>query len=167
MLKQILASSSVATLMLLTGLPSYAQEAPAPQAPTPSPDMQAAPQTEVSPEDLQRFASVIQQIQSIQQESQAEAVGVLESEGLSPQQFNAILETQRNPEAQPATDISQDELQSFEQAITQVADIQQQAQVRMQAAVEQEGLDVQRFNQIGAIVREDPALMQQVQQMLQ
>ena len=62
------------------------------------------------------------------------------------------------------------EIASFAKAATKIGDIQQstamddsQKQVAMAAAVEESGLDVNRFNAMSQAARTDPALQKQVQ----
>ncbi|MFP4100429.1 DUF4168 domain-containing protein [Coleofasciculus sp.] len=167
MLKQLLTGGSVLALVLAASLPIQAQaETPAQQPGSPS-QMQETPQLEVSQEDLQKFASALEQLQSIEQETQVELVEAIENQGLSVERFQEIALAQQNPEIQPSTEISQAEVESFDQAAGQVTQIQQQAQTRMQEAVEREGLDAQQFSQIGAALQQDPTLQQQFQEMLQ
>ena len=85
------------------------------------------------------------------------------------------------PASAPAADVSQPQLRSFARAIVDLNAIhqelgpqietapeaekpalQQQAQARMTAAVEQHDLDPQTFNQISAAVEQNPQLAQQV-----
>lgn len=62
--------------------------------------------------------------------------------------------------------ITREEQQNFEQASTRIREIQQSIQSKMAEAVENAGLNVQRFNQIFAAVRGVPSLQQKVQQMI-
>ncbi|NJN56399.1 MAG: DUF4168 domain-containing protein [Leptolyngbyaceae cyanobacterium SL_5_9] len=91
---------------------------------------------------------------------------IVEGQGLTPDRFNEIAEAQQNPEAAPETEISEAELQSFEQAANEITTVRQQTQARFQEAVQSEGLEVEQFNQILAAVQQDPALQQEVEQIL-
>ena len=163
--KLILLGSTL--LVLLAGrVPAKAQESPA-QEPTFEQPAQEAPQTEISQEDLQKFAQAMEQLQTIRQEFEAEMVQAVESEGLTKERFIEISQTQSNPEAQPTSEVTEEEQQSFEKAIMQLRDLQQAAQTQMKEAVQAEGLDVPRFNQILAAIQQNPELQQQIQQMNQ
>ena len=163
--KLILLGSTL--LVLLAGsVPAKAQESPA-QEPTSEQPAQEAPQTEVSQEELQKFAQAIGQLQNIRQEFEAEMVQAVESEGLTKERFIEISQALRTPEGQQAPEVSEQEQQSFEKAIMQLRDLQQAAQTQMKEAVQAEGLDVPRFNQILAAIQQNPALQQQIQQMSQ
>ncbi len=159
MFKLFLTGSSVLAL-LLAGLSAQAQT----QAPALQPK-QVAPQANVSQQELQKFTSAIKQLQAIQQQSRTEMVQAVQRHiGLSEQRFVQIYQAQQNP--QSGTKVTQQEKQNFEKAITQIKAIQQQSQPKMQQAVKSQGLEVERFNQILASVQQNPALQQQVRQML-
>jgi len=167
MLKQLLTGGSVLALVLAASLPIQAQAETPAQEPVSPAQTQETPQLEVSQEELQKFASALEQLQSIEQETQVELVQAIESQGISVERFQEIAIARQNPQIQPSTEISQREVENFEQAADQVTQIQEQAQTRMQEAVEREGLDAQQFNQIGAALQQDPTLQQQFQEMLQ
>jgi hypothetical protein len=190
MLKQILAGGTFLLLVALGTLPAQSQT-PVPPAteptepsaqelepsaqPTPPTEaqptspVQAQPQpaAEVSSEDIEKFARAIAQLQTIQQETQTELLQIVEGQGLTPDRFNQIAEAQQNPQAATNVEISDEELQSFEQAANEITAVRQQTQARLQEAVQAEGLEVEQFNQILAAVQQDPALQQEVEQILQ
>lgn len=163
MLKQLLSVGSSLVLLFASSLSAQAQA----QKPAPKPQAPAAPQVQIAPEELQKFSNTIKQLQVIQQGAVTEMTKVVQRGGLSEQRFMQIYQAQRNPSAQPTPKITPKEQQNFEQASTKIKDIQQQTQSKMMQVVEKEGLNVQRFNQIMAAVRQDRALQQKVQQMIQ
>lgn len=189
MLKQILAGGTFLLLVALGSLPAQSQT-PAPPTteptepsaqelepsaqPTPPTEAQPAspvqaqpqPAAEVSSEDIEKFARAIAQLQTIQQETQTELLQIVEGQGLTPDRFNEIAEAQQNPEAATDVEISDEELQSFEQAANEITAVRQQTQTRFQEVVQAEGLEVEQFNQILAAVQQDPALQQEVEQIL-
>jgi hydroxymethylpyrimidine pyrophosphatase-like HAD family hydrolase len=121
--------------------------------------------TEVSPQELEQFAQAIEEMRSIQLESRDKVSQALQEEGISKERFQEILKAQRNPEVN--VNASQQEMQKFESASQKLADIQRNTQSQMKNAVQEQGLEVPRFQQILAAVREQPTLQQQVQQMIQ
>ncbi|MGK7876691.1 MAG: DUF4168 domain-containing protein [Xenococcaceae cyanobacterium] len=161
--RQFLLGGAVLALLLVGSLPAQtlAQEL-VPQPPT----IQAS-RVEISPEELQQFVSAVKQMQAIQQASEEEMVQAVQNEGFSLQRFNEILKWKRNPEDRPPTEVTQEETQSFEKAIIQIGEIQQQTESKMKQALESEGLELPRFNQILEAVQEDQDLQLQVQQMIQ
>lgn len=161
MLKKILTGGSVVVVLMANAFMAQAQTqqpAPQPQAP--------ATTTQISPEDLQKFANSVKQLQMIDRKTQTEMLQAVKEAGLTEERFMEIYQSQRNPQAQPKTEVSQSDKQRFDQAFAKIQQIQQQTQSQMKQAVETEGLEIQRFNQIMASVQRDPALQKQVLEMI-
>jgi DNA-binding transcriptional MerR regulator len=97
-------------------------------------------------------------------ESRNEMSQALEEIGLSPEVFREILQAKQDPEAE--SDASEEELQKFDSATQELSQIQRETQSDMKEAVESEGLEVARFQQILSAVREQPDLQKQVQQII-
>lgn len=143
-------------------------EAPENQPLAEAPETQAVPgteaQTEVRPEVLDKFARAMVKSQQIQEKAEAETWQTVEREGLSERQFVSMSLALQDPSTDTASEFTQEEKQKFNRAATQVGEIQQEAQKNMEQAIQNEGLDPQRFNQILAQVQEDPELLQEVQE---
>lgn len=163
MKRQLLFLGSSILVLLFAGNVTAQTEQESPSDPA----VQEAPQADVSSEELQQFASAMQQLETIQQTYEGEMTQAVESEGLSKERFIEIRQLQGNPEAEPTSEVSQEEIQSFESATARLTEIQQEAMTKMKEAIQSEGLEVQRFNQIMAAVQQDPNLQQEVQQMSQ
>ncbi len=118
--------------------------------------------TDVDPATLDQFVSALNRLQQIQVEAEAQSIEALEAQGLSEQRFNEILQSQQNPAEAGTTAITPEEQQQIQQAAPQLAEIQQEAQTQMDAAIQAEGFNEQSFNEVLAAVRQDPALQQQV-----
>jgi hypothetical protein len=152
------------------------QSAPtAPTAPTapnaaPASGTPAAPAaTEVSDAELQKFAKVIPELQEIQQSAQQQVSEAIQSAGLTEDRFRELYTAQQAPsgeQQQPATAATPQEQQAVEQVVTQLETIKSEVQTRREQAVRSQGLEVNRFNEILAAVRQDAGLQQQLQQML-
>ena len=160
--KLLFLGSSILVLLLAGNVSAQTQTQELP----PDQTTQEAPQTEVSPEELQQFASAMQQLQSLQQSYEEQMAQAVQTEGLSKERFIEIRQLQSNPEAEATSEVSPEELQSFESATSKLTEIQQQAMTEMKAAIESQGLQVQRFNQIMAAVQQDPNLQQEIQQQM-
>lgn len=184
-LSRLLAASCIWLSALTIGVsiqarPSYAQTT-APESPAesqPGGETPTQPQTEVSQEELQQFAQAYKQIQQIRQDSEVKMVEAVQSEGLSPERFIEISELQQSPQApqgqetpespegQQTAEISAQEQQGFENAKNKILEIRQQSESQMEQAIQKEGLDIPRFNEIVAALQQDPALRDQVQQLI-
>lgn len=164
MLKSLCVSS--ASLLILLSLPTPALAIPTDQSSIyAQTQLKQNAQTEITSEELAKFAQAIQEMRAIQLESRDKVAQAIQEEGLSKDRFREILQAQRNPEVE--NDASATEMEKFESASQKLAQIQRNTQSNMKAAVESQGLAVPRFQQILSSVREQPALQQQVQQMIQ
>ena len=161
MLKSLCVTSVSLAILLSLSTPALAASSTA--AP-PIPVKQAS-STDINPEELEKFAAAMEDMRAIQLESRDEISAAIEKEGLSQQRFREILQAQRNPDAE--TDASEAELQKFDSATEQLAQIQRDTQSQMKDAVISQGLEVARFQEILQSVRQDPQLKKQVQQIIQ
>lgn len=165
MMKHFLASGSLLVALTVSGLPVRAQNSP--PAPVPAPAAPAPTAAGVSQPELIKFAGAFKKILVIFQDMESQMVQAVQKEGLTEKRFSEILAAKKNPSAKPATQITPKEEQSYTQAISRLTQIQAEAQGRMDKAVESEGMAVDRFNQIFALVQKDPNLQQAVRQLIQ
>jgi uncharacterized membrane protein len=163
--KPLVVGSFLLTLLFGAVVPVRAQ-APDPAETAPAPQTQEAPKTEVSSEELQKFVNVVKQVQTIQQSYEGRMAQAVQGVGLSQERFMEIHQSQKNPSAQPSSQVSEEEMQNYEQANAQVSKLQQEAETEMQKALQTEGLNIERFNEIFVAIQQDQSLQQQVQQML-
>jgi len=190
MMKHILAGCSLLVAVAVSSLPAQAQNAPAPAAQpapatkpapvtkpapaagsapaaSPAPTSPATAQEKVSPEELKKFASATKQLLAIVNDTESQMVQAVEKQGLSQTRFNEIYQSKQNPNAKPATQITSKEEASYKQAVTQLTQLQKDAQTKMDQVVQAQGLPMDRFNQIFAAVQKDPQLKQEVRKMIQ
>ncbi|WP_414550618.1 DUF4168 domain-containing protein [Anabaena sp. CCY 0017] len=171
MLKQLLKGSSVLAFLLAGNLSALAQ------APESKPQTQVSQvlqaqmpasqgQTTVSQEELQQFASVIPSLQEIGQSSQERSAQVIEQSGLSVERFQELSEAQ-SPGATPSSPATPEEQQSLNQIAPEIQSIQEEALAQQEEVVRAGGLEPNRFNEILVVVQQDPALQQQLQQLMQ
>jgi hypothetical protein len=147
------------------GAGSSSQSAPPPGAA--QPPVQQAPQAQVSQQDLQKFANAIKKLQPIQRQAQTQITQAIQQQNFSEKRFGEIYQSRRNPQAQPTAKVTPEESKKFEVVSAKIDQIDKVTQSKMEKTVQEEGLDVKRFNQIFSAIRQDPALLQQVQKMIQ
>ncbi len=162
MMKRIMAGASLVAIVMLGSLPGYAQQTK--PAPAPAP---ATASTTVSPEELQKFAGAVKQVLAIARETDTQMAQVVQKEGLTEARFNEIFNSKKQGGNQPKTPISDQEKQQYERIVGQLTQIQKNAMTKMDQAVQSQGLDVARFNQIFTAVKQDPKLREQVQKLIQ
>ena len=160
MIKRVLIACCTAALLGAAHLPAQAQtQAPAPQA---------SPTTSVSKDEVQKFANAIKQILVINRESEKEAAQAIKDEkGLTEQRFDEIYKAQKDPKAAPAVQIQPKERQSYDRVVTKIVQIQKASDAKMEKAVQAQGLEVPRFNQIFEAVQKSPQLRQEIQKLVQ
>lgn len=158
MLKYALAASCTVALLFSAHVPTQAQSAP--------PARQAAPSASVSKDEVQKFAGAIKQILVINRTSESRAVQAIRGEGLTEQRFDEISKVQRDAQGKPTTQIPAKERQSYDRVITKLVQIQKDSETEMEKAVQAQGLNVQRFNQIFEVVQKNPQLKQEIQQII-
>lgn len=164
MLKSIVLSGLVGAFVVATSSLAYSQTSTA----VPQMMAQANSTTEISPEELQQFAQTLKQLRQIEVQAQQQMAQAVQAQGLTPERFMEILgQNQQNQDSQPAADVSGDEKEKFDQALTQVRGILQEAESQKLQVLQAQGMEPERFNQIIAAVQEQPSLQQQVQQLLQ
>jgi len=119
----------------------------------------------ISPLELQQFVQALRQLQKVQMETQEKMAAALKAEKLSPERFQEIGRQRNNPDS-TSTEISPAEQKRFETALEKIQTIQREAVPKQSRAIRLQGLSVERFNQIGQAIEQNPALRQQLQNSL-
>lgn len=137
-----------------------------PQAPSAAPTT-GTPVAAVSEAELQKFAKVIPQLQEIQQSAQQQVSEAIEKAGISEDRFRELYGAQQSPPvAQPSTPATPQEQQAVQKVVAELETIQTETQTLREQAVQSQGLEITRFNEILTAVRQDSGLQQQLQQIL-
>ncbi|MDR9403434.1 MAG: DUF4168 domain-containing protein [Halothece sp. Uz-M2-17] len=162
----ILLGTATSAFMLTHEMPAFAQQSPESQAPSNATDNYVM---EVNEEELQSFASAYSVVQDIQRESREKMAQAIEEEGLTIKEYNELYRQQPSEggSEMASSDLSADKQQQFEKADARIDEIEQEAQTAIEEAITQEGLAVERFEQIGMAVRQNPELQQQVKTFLE
>jgi hypothetical protein len=129
-------------------------------------NQQAAPQVEVTDEELEEFVNVSTVAQEIQMEAQTDMITVVEDEGLDVETYNVIAEARYNGQSDEELDVSADDLEKFESASDRIGEMEQELDEKMTEAIEEEGMDMERFMELNMALQQDPELQQRVQQMM-
>ncbi|UBF28365.1 DUF4168 domain-containing protein [Kovacikia minuta CCNUW1] len=146
-------------------IPAQAQNpspAPSPAAPSSAPAAQ-----QVNPDELKKFTNALKKILVIANDAETQMGQVIQKEGLTPARFNEIYQSKKNPSAKPASQITPKEEQSYQQVVSQLTKIQENAQTKRDQAIVAEGLKVDRFEQILTIAQKSPELRQEIRKMIQ
>ncbi len=121
--------------------------------------------TDVSDKELTTFVAAFQQVQIINQQAQQNMAKAVQDEELSIERFNEMKQSEQNPsqEIQGTTE----EMEQFDKANQQIVQIQKEATQSMQKKIEDEGLTIQRYQEIAMALQKSPELQQKIQKMMQ
>jgi len=120
---------------------------------------------DVSDGEINQFASVFVELQSMNQGVQQKMMSAVEEEGIEVQRFNQIMQAQQDPNKE--VEANEEELQNFAKASQAVEQIQAKVQKEMEKVITENDLTVQRYQQIMMAVRSDTELQQRLQQKIQ
>lgn len=155
---------SVLMLFFVTATSAVnAQESPpAKQAPKAK---QNIPDINVNDKELEKFVDAVNEVKTLQENAQQKMVDVIEGEGLDAQRFVEINNMQRNPNAKVSENVSEKELENFNNAKEKVSKMQKDMQNKQVKAIEDQGMEVQRYVEIARAAQNDPELRQKIQSM--
>lgn len=165
MFKQVLTGSCVILSLLVGNLSAQAQQ-PKPVSPSTQPQQTVAPNTKISSDELKKFVSSVKKLIVIEQGANQDITQIIGKSGLSQQRFFDIYKSQQNPPVQPTQAITPQEKQQFDKAFTNLVSVQKKVESQRQQVLQSEGLKPEQFDQIEAVVRQDPELLQRVRQMI-
>lgn len=121
-------------------------------------------QTEVSDADLNKFANAYKAVQMENQEMQQDMVEMIQNEGLELDRFQSIQQASVNPEAK--VDATKEELSSYKKVMAEIEKMQPKLQEDMAKLIADNGLTLDRYQEIGAALQSDQALQQKLQAMM-
>ncbi|MDQ3392905.1 MAG: DUF4168 domain-containing protein [Bacteroidota bacterium] len=121
--------------------------------------------TSFNDEELQLFANAAGKVIIIQQETEEKMLKAIEGENIELEKFNAILKSQQSQEEE-AMEASEDEMQSFNNAAEKIIQIQTEVQSEMIQAIQDEGLEPQKYEQIMLAYQSDPEVKARIDSML-
>lgn len=127
---------------------------------------QAASPTQVTQDELQKFAEAFKKLRAIEVEAEQRMAQAVQEEGLTPQRFVEIGQSQQSQES-ASSGVSAEEQQKFDKALVKVREILENTETQKYEAVQSQGLEVERFQEIIVAIKANPELKQQVEQMLQ
>lgn len=137
------------------------------QAQFEQPPMQQQETPEVSDEELQVFVDASIKAQEIQTESQMEMIAIVEEEGLDVETYNEIIQGMQTGQDPEELDVSSSEVEMFESAYEVIVEIEQEMETELIAAIEDEGIQLDRYQQIFTAIQSDSELQQKMQQLIQ
>lgn len=128
-----------------------------------TPQQQENQQIEVSDAELEKFAQAYQGIQVANQEAQREMISVVEDHDLDVKTFNEIHQAKMENRNVTA---SEEDQEKHREAVTEIEAMQPEIQSNMEEIITNQGLTVERYQEIAIAMQDDPQLQQRLQQIL-
>lgn len=150
--------------------PMSQQQSPSEQTPA---DQQAQPEfspqqqqaaIDVSDAELELFIEVSSSVQEVQMESQTEMMQIVEEEGMEVDTYNQIAQARFNGVNDDELSVDDEQLEMFESASEKIAEIERDVEAQLTEAIENAGMERERFMEINMSLQQDPELQQRVQQ---
>ncbi|MDA3951551.1 MAG: DUF4168 domain-containing protein [Spirochaeta sp.] len=129
------------------------------QAPPPGGDV------EVNDAELEQFVDALEEVRTIQQDIATEAETLVDDSTMERTRFEELLQASQGGQ-QMGDAPTEAEQQEFAKLVQAIQTIQRESNQAMIAAVEDQGMDIQRYNQIAQAVQQDQELMQRIQELL-
>lgn len=129
---------------------------------------------DVSDKEIEQFSDIYEDIRSKREETRPKMEQAIKDEGLTMQRFQTIMRDQQQSRMQQQgqsgqggesdLDISDEEMEKFENAQKEVQKIQQEMQQKMMKTIEESELDQQRFQEISRAIQSNPELRKKLQE---
>jgi len=156
---QFFATGIVAFAFALFSFPAQAQ--------FDMPQQQTPPQIEVSDEELELFIDASMNAQTVQMQSQQEMIAIVDEEGIEVNTYNEIMQAQQMGQSLEDIGVTESDIEKFERAQEQIQVVEERMERDLTQAVEEEGMEMERFQEINMAIQQDPELQQRAQQMIQ
>ncbi|WP_266204555.1 DUF4168 domain-containing protein [Pontibacter kalidii] len=158
--KGTIAAAFVMATMCL-GSAANAQEAAA----TPDGAAQEQAQQQYSEEDLQKFVEANTSVTDIQQTSRDTVVAVIEENSLTLERFNELAKAHRAKKLEEVAE-NPEEIAAFSNAAQAVVKLQPETKEKIEAAVQEHGLTMEKYNALMKAYKENPEVQNQVRKIV-
>lgn len=143
--------------MMLGSTAVFAQQLPQPQ--------QQQQATEVTDAELTKFVAALQGIQMVTQQAQQQMMQVVQEEGMEIPRFNEIHQATIDPETE--VEATAEEKATHKKIIGELETMQAGVQQQMEKLITDQGLSLERYEQIAMSLQSDTELQQRIQQIIQ
>ncbi|OKL40685.1 DUF4168 domain-containing protein [Pontibacter flavimaris] len=140
--------------------------APAAMARQTAPQAQPAQPQNFSDADLQQFADASARLITIQQEGEKAMMGILEEEKLSVDKFNQMAQAHQQQKLSEV-EATPEEMAAFNNAAQRLMEMQPTLQKDLETAIQQDGMTLEKFEQIMLAYRQDQAVQQRIDLLMQ
>lgn len=161
---KLMKMKGAAVAAFILGIFSFGNVAVAQQATPPAQQQQT--QQNFSDNDLKQFAEANTRLMDVQKEGEQEMMKILEEEKLSVNKFNemAMAHQQQKLNEVQATP---EEMAAFNKAAQRMMELQPAMQKSVEEAIRKDGMTLEKYEQIMMAYRQDPALQERVNKMME
>lgn len=121
-------------------------------------------QTDVTNEEIEEFAETFQKMRMINQQAQQELSSVISQEGMEVTRFNTIHQAQMDPEKN--VDLTKEEEKQYDAIIAELNSMQAEFRKEIDEMINEGGLSVERYEEIGNQLQNDAELQERLRQEL-
>ena len=160
-------SKKLILTLICTFLAAGSLFAQAQQQPQMSPQQQNLPtSSDVSDEELTNLGDAAEALEPIQIETQEKVRSAVEEEDLSFERFQQMMMAMQNPQMAQQVNITAEEKSKIQTLQPALMEIQTEARQKMSTTIQENGLTMQRYQQIILGAQQDPELMTRVEEEL-
>jgi PBP1b-binding outer membrane lipoprotein LpoB len=136
------------------------------QGPLGQMQQQQAPDVDVSDEEAATFADAAMSAQQVQMQAQKQMMGIIQEEGLDIQTYQKIAQSKQGGQGD-STQFSASEMDKFDAANSSIQELQSDIRDSVTKAIEEAGMNMQRFQDISRAAQQDSALQMQIREQIQ
>ncbi len=122
---------------------------------------------DVSEEELNKFVETISELEPIQVKLQSDMQQVIQDKNISIERFQQLMQAMQNPQMAQQIEITDEEREQIQEIQPDLTDLQMKAQEEMVQKIEENGMDMQRYQAIMMGAQQDQQLMTRLQTALQ
>ena len=121
---------------------------------------------QVSDDEITQIVDTIIDLEPIQIKAQTKIEEALDAEDLTIERFQQMMMAMQNPQMADEINVTEEEMSKLQTLQPALIDIQGEADREMVAAIEDNGLSMERYRSIVMGAQQDPALMQRIETLL-
>ncbi len=122
---------------------------------------------DVSEEELNKVIDTITEIEPIQVQLNSDMQEVIQSQNISIQRFQQLMQAMQNPQMAQQVEITEEERQKIQEIQPELSELQMKAQEQMVQKIQENGMNMQRYQAIMMGAQQDQELMTRLQTALQ
>lgn len=122
---------------------------------------------EVSEEELNKFVDTITQLEPIQVQFQSDVQSLVQEYDISMERLQQLMMAMQNPQMAQQVEMTDEEREQIQEIQPKVSELQMQVQEEMAQKIQENGMNMQRYQAIMLGAQQDQELMTRLQTALQ